>query len=263
MTTRAKTHTRTAIRALAAIGLCLLGTLGISTSAEARVGATFSKRLLDIQGTAKAERVVVGCNQDAKVVINGRVPKLFAGDPLPCARVAEIDVTSGGGGDQIDLTGVGAEFGSARFAGFGTGTLTAIVPGAGRDRISCGEAFCFVPDAGAGNDLLRGGPRRDILRGGGDNDRVFGLGGRDDLLGRGGNDYLEGGDGNDLMSGNGGDDRLYGEPGADLIGGGAGNDLLNGGAGDDRLLGGPGRDKIIGGPGKNTIIQDPPRSKRS
>ncbi len=263
MVSCAKTPARTTRIALAAIGLCLLGSLGVSSIAEGRVGATFSKRLLEIQGTAKADRIIVGCNEDARVVINGRVPKLLAGDPLPCARVAEIDVTSGGGGDEIDLTGVGSEFGSARFAGFGTGTLTAVVPGAGRDRVYCGEAFCFVPDAGTGDDLLRGGPRRDILRGGGGNDRVFGLGGRDDLLGRGGNDYLAGGDGNDLMSGNGGDDRLYGELGDDLIGGGAGNDLLNGGPGDDRLLGGPGRDKIIGGPGKNTIIQDPPRSKRS
>jgi len=248
---------------LVAIGLCLLGSLGVSSVAEARVGATFSKRLLEIQGTAKAESISVGCNENEKVVINGRVPKLLAGGPLPCGRVAEIDVISGAGNDRIDLADVGADFASAKFAGFGTGRLTAIVPGAGRDRVSCGDAFCFVPDAGPGEDLLRGGPRRDILRGGGDNDRVFGSGGRDDLLGRGGNDYLEGGDGNDLMSGNGGDDRLYGEFGDDLIGGGAGSDLLSGGPDDDRLLGGPGKDKIMGGPGKNTIVQDPPRRKRS
>jgi hypothetical protein len=226
------------------------------------VGATFSKRLLEIEGTGKSERVVVSCSQDSKVVLNGRVPKLLAGDPLPCARVAEIDVISGGGSDQIDLKGVGSDFASAKFAGFGTGTLTAIIPGGGNDRVSCGDAFCFVPDAGTGRDLLRGGPRRDILRGGDGDDRIFGLGGRDDLLGREGNDYMAGGEGNDLMSGNGGSDRLYGELGADLIGGGAGNDLLNGGLGNDRLLGGLGRDKIIGGPGKNTIVQDPPRRKR-
>jgi hypothetical protein len=248
---------------LAAACLTLAATLSFSATAEARVGATFSKRLLKVQGTAKSERIVIDCNESSKVLINGRAPKLLAGGALPCARVAEVDVRSGDGNDRIDLKGVDASFAEARFAGFGTGTLTAVISGAGDDQIDCGDVFCFVPDAGTGNDLIRGGSRRDILRGGGENDRILGLEGRDDLLGRAGNDYLAGGEGDDLISGNAGDDRLYGEPGADLIGGGSGNDLLKGGPGNDRLLGGPGKDRIVGGPGKNTIVQDPPRRKKT
>lgn len=248
---------------LAATCVTLVAALSLSATAEARVDSSFSKRLLEVQGTAKSERIVIDCNEASKVLVNGRTPKLLAGGPLPCARVAEVDVTSAGGNDRIDLKGVDASFAEARFAGFGTGTLTAVISGAGDDQIDCGDVFCFVPDAGTGNDFIRGGSRRDILRGGGDNDRILGFEGRDDLLGRAGNDYLVGGGGDDLVSGNAGDDRLYGEPGADLIGGGSGNDLLKGGPGNDRLLGGPGKDRIVGGPGKNTIVQDPPRRKKS
>ena len=239
----------------------LLASLCLSATAEARVDSSFSKRVLRVEGTGKNERIVVGCDESSKILINGRVPKLLAGGPLPCARVAEVDVVSGGGDDQIDLEGVDSSFADAKFAGFGVGTLTAVISGVGSDRIYCGDAFCFVPDAGEGNDLVRGGPRRDIVRGGSDDDRIFGLGGRDDLLGRGGNDHIAGGEGNDLVSGNAGQDHLYGEAGADLIGGGSGSDLLKGGLGNDRLLGGPGKDEIIGGPGKNSIVQDPPRRK--
>ena len=259
MESRSHTCARGLIASIVA-AISLAGLLSAEV-AEARVESSFSKRLLRVDGTQKSERITVECTESGKVAVNGREPKLLAGDSLPCSRVAEIDVVSGGGGDAIDLGGVDSSFGEARFTGFGTGTLTAIVSGAGADRIECGDAFCFVPDAGLGNDHVRGSDRRDILRGGEGNDRVFGLGGRDDLLGRGGNDYLRGGEGDDLISGNAGDDRLYGEAGSDLIGGGSGNDLLSGGTGDDRLLGGPGKDKMVPGLGKNTVVQDPPRGK--
>lgn len=256
-------------RLLSRTGLILVSALCLSAAASplsasaapTQVDSSFAKRLLRIEGSKGADRITVDCNGASRVEINGRVPKLFSGDPLPCARVSEIDVISGDGNDQIDLTGVGPEFGTASFAGFGAGTLTAVISGAGDDQIQCGSAFCFVPDAGAGRDRLRGGARRDILRGGSDNDRIAGLGGRDDLLGRGGNDYLDGGEGDDLVSGNGGDDRLYGQSGSDVIGGGAGADTLSGGPGNDRLLGGPGRDRISPGPGKNVVVQDPPARK--
>lgn len=262
--TMASVSTPKALR-VSSLGLALLAvSLGclLPQSAEAGVQSSFSKRLLRIEGGTKSERITVSCNESSKVVVNGRSPRLIGVGPLPCARVAEIDVSSGKGNDTIDLRGIDSSFADARFEGFGTGTLTAVVSGSGSDRITCGDAFCFVPDAGLGDDRVHGGPRRDVIRGGGDNDRLWGLGGRDDLLGRAGNDYVLGGDGGDLISGNAGEDRLYGEAGSDLIGGGAGNDLLNGGQGDDRLLGGPGRDRILPGPGKDTIIQDPPRPEK-
>lgn len=245
--------------------LCLSAGLLLTTAsaAQAKVDSSFSKRLLRIEGSGKNDQITVSCSGVSRVQINGRSPKLLAGAALPCSRVSEIDVVSGAGNDRVDLTGVGAGFGVASFAGFGVGTLTAVISGSGGDRVECGSAFCFVPDAGEGKDLVRGGPRRDILRGGSDNDRIAGLGGRDDLLGRDGNDFLDGGEGDDLISGNGGDDHLYGGAGSDVIGGGSGLDALFGGLGNDRLLGGPGRDRISPGPGKNVVVQDPPKRKRA
>lgn len=69
----------------------------------------------------------------------------------------------------------------------------------------------------AGNDRIKGTPKRDVIAAGAGNDVVKGLGGDD------------------------------------LICGGPGNDLLLGGRGDDVLDGGPGKDRLKGGRGRNRL----------
>ena len=246
-------------RSRAALGsLLLVAGLALAPAAEARLKVTFSKRILTVKGGAKSERISVFCSAEGKVRMNGRNPN---GGPIACSRVVEVDVLAGDGDDRIDMRGVGARFGEARFRGFGTGTGVAAIGGPGADRlIGSGRAFNLFL-AGPGNDRGSGGRRRDILSGGAGADQFKGHGGRDTLLGKGGPDSLNGGDGRDLVSGNAGDDGLRGGPGDDVLGGGFGRDRLRGGRGDDRLLGGPGKDLLDGGPGRDTLIQDPPRRR--
>lgn len=246
------------LRLLTALAAVLMAVGVAAESAEARVGASYADRVLEVRGSNGPETIVIECSPQAEVLINGQARELLENAPLPCDQVAEIDVFGKGGSDRIDLTGVSDQFGDARFDGFGTGTLTAVLPGRGNDRVRCGEVFCWVPDAGPGNDLIEGSRRRDLLYGGDGNDRMRGFGGRDLLAGRNGSDRLWGGADDDLLSGNRGNDRGSGGAGDDLVGGGSGRDWLKGGTGNDELIGGPDRDRLDGGPGRNRLFQDFP-----
>ncbi|WP_241696568.1 cadherin domain-containing protein [Stenotrophomonas sp. SAM-B] len=127
-----------------------------------------------------------------------------------------------------------------------------------------------VIDAGAGDDIVRGGDLGNDLLGGSGNDTLVGGLLDDWLFGGDGNDVLfagnvanvnfavgdtaaqataiagNGGNGN-YLDGGAGDDRLYGSIGSDWLEGGAGNDLLVGGEGGDILAGGAGDDRGAGG----------------
>ncbi|WP_260473400.1 MULTISPECIES: cadherin domain-containing protein [Stenotrophomonas] len=127
-----------------------------------------------------------------------------------------------------------------------------------------------VIDAGAGNDLVRGGDLGNDLLGGSGNDTLVGGLLDDWLFGGDGNDVLfagnvtnvnfaigdasaqalaiaaRGGNGN-YLDGGAGDDRLYGSTGSDWLEGGAGNDLLVGGEGGDIIAGGAGDDRGANG----------------
>ncbi len=127
-----------------------------------------------------------------------------------------------------------------------------------------------VIDAGAGDDLVRGGDLGNDLLGGSGNDTLVGGLLDDWLFGGDGNDVLfagnitnvnfaigdasaqalaiaaRGGNGN-YLDGGAGDDRLYGSTGSDWLEGGAGNDLLVGGEGGDIIAGGAGDDRGANG----------------
>lgn len=127
-----------------------------------------------------------------------------------------------------------------------------------------------VIDAGAGDDLVRGGDLGNDLLGGSGNDTLVGGLLDDWLFGGDGNDVLfagnvtnvnfaigdasaqalaiaaRGGNGN-YLDGGAGDDRLYGGTGSDWLEGGAGNDLLAGGEGGDIIAGGAGDDRGANG----------------
>lgn len=114
----------------------------------------------------------------------------------------------------------------------------------------------------AGDDVLRGTPRRDVIWAGPGDDMILGLGGHDVICGGGGDDVIFGGDGVDRIFGGAGDDTIHGGLGSDVLRGGGGddviysergNDEIRGGPGDDRLYGGHGDDQIFGGAGDDFI----------
>ena len=127
------------------------------------------------------------------------------------SQVVEIDVVTGMGDDQVDLSGISA-------------TSFPLLT----------EASVSTSD---GNDLVVGSFV--------DNRIVGGLG--DDVLTGGiASDFIQGGSGNDTIDGGEGDDHLYGDSGSDIIVGEKGNDVLLGGSDADNIDGGEGEDIMSG-----------------
>lgn len=251
MTLTHPTTTRLALVPLLALAMLA----SVASSADAKADATFAGRILTIEGGNGDDQVAVACAADGTVKVNGADPK---DGPVACANVVEIDSLTGPGNDLVDYTGIGQEFGEARFPGFGTRTGAAAILGSGTDRyIGSAAAFNLV-DGEDGNDVITGGNVRDQLGGGEGDDLLRGGEGRDSLLGNRGADRLFGEDGADVISGHADNDFLSGGAGADVLGGGAGRDLLRGGPGRDKLLGGLGRDRLAGGPGKDIEREKPP-----
>ena len=126
----------------------------------------------------------------------------------------------------------------------------------GNDTITAGAGFSLPlwVDAGAGNDLVRGGQGNNYIEGGSGNDTLYGGPKDDELVGLDGNDLLDGGGNDDLLYGGSGNDTLDGGSGSDTLDGGAGNDWLDGGAGNDLLIGSLGADMLQGGSGNDILI---------
>jgi Ca2+-binding RTX toxin-like protein len=239
-------------RAMLASALTLAVFAALAPAAEAKVKASVDGSLLLIEGGDSKDRVVVRCT-GGNVKVNGKNPK---GGAVLCGKIVELNATTGGGDDVVDYSAVGAEFGEAKFGGFGVGTGVAAILEAGNDRYVASATAFNLAFGGAGRDRANGGKAKDILSGGGDGDVLNGAAGGDSVLGNAGDDRLNGGPGADTVSGHAGDDLLLGGAGADAIGGGTGMDRLRGGAGPDRLFGGAGKDKLNGGAGKDEEKQD-------
>jgi hypothetical protein len=126
----------------------------------------------------------------------------------------------------------------------------------------------MVVDAGAGDDVLRGGRNEDVVfRGAAGDDRLYGGGGSSKLNGGAGNDFLHGEGDFDELNGGSGNDELHGEAGGDELNGGGGQDRLFGGDHNDTLTdgdrddaagdAGPGPDLLVGGDDRETRWDDP------
>lgn len=220
--------------------------------AEAKVTSSLQGSVLVLQGGKGKDRATVRCGADGDVRVNG---KRIRG-PVACSRVSELNALMEGGDDVVDFSGVGPEFGEARFEGFGTGTGAAALLGEGDDRLIASASAFNLAFGEGGNDRANGGRAKDVLVGGGGRDVLNGASGRDSLQGNAGDDRLAGGAGADIVSGNAGNDLLLGGPGADVLGGGTGRDRLRGGSGRDQLFGGAGRDELSGGAGRDQERQD-------
>ena len=125
------------------------------------------------------------------------------------------------------------------------------------------QLFETIIGAGAGNDVVVGGPGRnrilgeegrDVLAGGNGDDKIVGGPGRDGLIGFGGDDLIQGGPGADALFGFGGDDILQGGPGSDTLLGGRGDDRLLGGFKHDLLEAGKGVDVLLGQRGQDRLL---------
>ena len=139
-------------------------------------------------------------------------------------RIHRVLITTGAGDDNIQVG------------------LFDVVSHRRSRRLFLGRAAVF---AGAGNDIIQGGPQGDVLIGGPGNDTIDG---------GDNNDLLFGGSGDDTLFGSFRRDNLFGQDGNDVLDGGPGDDALYGMNGDDTLTGGVDIDFLNGGPGANTLV---------
>jgi len=231
-----------------------------------------------------AEAVAVDCPAtQVRVTVDGGAPTSYV---TACAAVTSLTVTASGGfANAVDLTGVGAQFGSL-------GTIT-ISAGPGNDFLLGGpRGETFVWNPGDGSDAIVGGAGVDLLLFNGSvASEVFTLtaaGTGFDLLRNVGaitmdveaveSLTLSALDGSNtitignltgvadltLVSCAGGilADLFNGSAQANpaialVLAGGGDADTLSGGAGADTLVGGPGNDSLTGGGGTGTFVWNP------
>ena len=190
-----------------------------------------------------------------------------------------LTIQAGGGNDDVQLTGVDAQYAATTVVQLGAGDDSLDGSGLNTRIVGVGNGGNDVIVGGAGNDVLRGGSGRDVLRGGAGNDRVFGQGSSGDKVSGGaGDDFIDGGSGNDqlveradtdfVLSANAltglGTDRLVGIERAKLSGGASANRIdasafpgrviLNGFGGKDTLAGGAAADVLRGGSGGDVLF---------
>ena len=199
--------------------------------------------------TFSVENVTGGSGDD--VLAGSSAPNTItggAGDDVLSGGVGgacevDVDVLSGGNGDDH------FDMGSASNCG------DAIAGGAGKDTVDYGSRTANVAvsldtnandgELGEGDkvgldvEVVLGGSGNDTLVGGSAADELHGGPGDDTLLGGAGHDTLVGGPGDDTMSGDNGNDTFL-ESGNDAayapaIARGAGDDVANGGAGTDAV----------------------------
>jgi Ca2+-binding RTX toxin-like protein len=118
------------------------------------------------------------------------------------------------GNIRVNNGGVSIQGGTATVANT---AVIQISGGGGNDQLSLDESNGALPKANlfgeGGNDTLTGGSGNDMLNGGPGNDTLLGKGGNDTLLGGDGNDTLTGGDGDDQVFGEADNDRMIWNPG--------------------------------------------------
>jgi RTX calcium-binding nonapeptide repeat (4 copies) len=172
---------------------------------EVSIAESYDRKVLNVAGTAAAERIevgqlgrnAVGVNLDAQADASAQDADLTLA--APDAAEVFLRAVAKGGNDTVSALG-GPAF---------TGPIAA-------ERLSL--------TGGPGNDRLVGGPGNEFLNGEDGNDLLLGGRGRDRLAIGAGRDLAKGGQGSDQI-----ENRDFG----------SGDDLS-----PDRVLGGPGKDNI-------------------
>ena len=187
-------------------------------AADARIQWIADVSTLVVDGTGKADTIVMDANKAGKITVKVNSKQIGTFEPAAATRVL---VTGNGGNDKITI--------GKKVA------LEAVIRGGdGNDTITGGGGRATLY-GGAGNDTLKSGSRTTLLDGGLGNDKLMGGGAKDLLLGGDGNDTLDGGSGEDLLFGGIGNDSLNGKAGKDMLFGGEGTNKLSGKSSEDYL----------------------------
>jgi hypothetical protein len=194
-------------------------TIGTAPSV-ARVNAVVSGQTLYVEGTERADNIVVRqagntfSVDGVRILYNG-----VAQAAVNSSQIKKVEVRGYNGIDTIDLSNVSVP--------------CEVWGGDGSDIIT----------GGSGADTLRGEGGDDQIAGMANNDRLFGGAGVDRLFGNDGDDWLYGGTENDLLYGGRHNDKLFGEAGLnDKLYGEGGNDWLEAGSMYELADGGTGTD---------------------
>ena len=202
---------------------------------EVSIAESYEPKVLNVAGTAAAERIeigqlgpkTVGVNLDAQA--DGSAQDADVTMAVPRAGAVTVRAVAKGGDDTVSALG-GPAF---------TGPILA-------ERVAM--------SGGAGDDRILGGPGRDFLKGDDGNDLLLAGRGRDNLSIGPGRDIAKGGKGPDQIENHssvGGiaedlfPDRVFGGPGGDNIF--VAQDLPG-----DRVDCGPGHDRLAVDPGDRT-----------
>jgi Ca2+-binding RTX toxin-like protein len=211
------------------------------------------------------EDVTVQANStsgNAEVLINGVV--LGSGSTVPAGSLTRLDIVTGSGNNQINLSGISAGVFTSLAsitvdAGDGEDTIigaadvaNALSGGDGNDSITGGSADDTLM-GNDGQDTINGGDGNDDINAGDGDDSVVAGAGNDTIVGDDGEDTIFGGDGDDSVIANNGADSLFGEAGNDTLNGDGGFDSIDGGDGDDVVFAGADEDTVSGGLGNDTI----------
>ncbi len=220
-----------------AVGTPFLGYLGsgaLAPGASPEVGAaeievsiseSYDPKVLNVAGTAAAERIeigqvgrgAVGVNLNARADASAQDADVTL--PVPVAGEVFLRAVAKGGNDTVSALGGPA------FSGPAVANRLSLTGGPGDDRLL----------GGRGNEFLNGEDGNDLLRGGRGRDRLAIGAGRDIAKGGKGSDQIENrdfGSGDDLSP-----DRVLGGPGNDNIdvAQDLAGDRVDCGSGGDRL----------------------------
>ena len=164
---------------------------------------------------------------------------LVAAAVLMTPQIASAAVTAAVVGNQLQVTGDGADDSITLRLLAGDATQVEVVDGAVvRGTFARATFASILVQGGAGNDTI-------LIS---DANGAF----TDTHV-----TVIDGGDGNDTITGGAGAEALSGGIGNDILNGGAGNDTLIGGPDADTLTGGPGVDPHLGGDGDDLMIWNP------
>lgn len=187
-------------------------------------------------------------NSLANAITGGDGDDNISGGVGAASCTADIDVLTGGAGNDSFKMGAIGDCGDEIVGGAGTDTvdyqyrtaaLTITVDGAANDGIAS-EADNIKTDVevivgGSAGDTITGGSGNETIHGGAGADIISGGNGNDTLIGNAGDDTLNGGAGDDLFEAEGNDSVFVNSSTVTTDDKGAGADLMNGGGGTDKL----------------------------
>lgn len=187
-------------------------------------------------------------NSGSNAITGGGGADNLSGGVAAATCTSDVDVLTGGDGNDTFKMGLIADCGDEIVGGAGTDTvdyqyrsaaLTISIDGAANDGLAS-EADNVKTDVevvvgGSAGDTITGGSGNETLHGGAGADTLSGGAGNDTLIGNAGNDILNGGAGDDLFENEGNDDVFAGYASVTTDDKGLGSDLMNGGTGTDKV----------------------------